>query len=321
MLNYKLQNNLGELGREFAGRDIDTVTGGVKSNVFYPAPLDFDHDTNEELYARKKAWADLEREQDEVKQNIKSLMRRAPQSTEIDNPLSAGVVSAKNPVSSNYRVPQDVMLEQKHSRQFEDLQARELRPDGQRSRDPLHAAEGGASDNVFSEDYKREGLTKSRDRQDKGNYGSNQDLSLSSQSKTLQTQKRRWKASDADSKERKASPLGDPYGEKTGGYGASFQNRELFSGGASGFENQKKDSRASPNLNTVDKNHTRSNASSVSPDRAKAPGGPETSKPAEPVQPKKASLFGGGKKERLNPLMKKSSQQKMPAESNQSSAA
>ena len=305
MLNYKLQNNLGELGREFVGRDIDAVTGGVKSDVFYPG-LDVDHDTNEELYARKKAWADLEREQEDVKQNIKALMRRAPQSAEIDNPLAAGIVSTKNPVNSNYRVPQDVMLERKHSRQFEDLQARELRPDGQRSRDAFHAAEGGASDNAFADDYKQDHLTKSRDRQDKaGNYGSNQDLSLSSQSKTLQTQKRRWKASDADSKERKPSPLGDPYDEKAGGYGASFQNRELFTGGTSDFANQKKDSRASPNLNAVDKSHTRSNASSISPDRSKAPGGPDTTKPAEPAPPKKASLFGG-KKERLNPLRKAS---------------
>ena len=62
MLNYKLQNNLGDLGRDFVGRDIDTVTGGLKSDVFYPSPLDVDLDTNEELYARKKAWADLERE-------------------------------------------------------------------------------------------------------------------------------------------------------------------------------------------------------------------------------------------------------------------
>ena len=115
MLNYKLQNNLGELGREFAGRDIDTVTGGVKGHVFYPA-LDVDNDVTEELYARKKAWADLEREQEDVKQNIKSLMRRAPQSAEIDNPLAAGIVSTKNQGDSNYRVPQDVMLERKHSR-------------------------------------------------------------------------------------------------------------------------------------------------------------------------------------------------------------
>lgn len=168
------------------------MAGGVSSNVFYPSPLDVDNDTNEELYQRKKAWADLEREQDEVKQNIKAMMRRAPQSTEIDNPLSAGIVSLKDPASTNYRVPQDVILEQKHARQFEDLQARDVRQEGRRDKELLHAVEGGAADG-FNDGYRGESLAKSRERQDKaGNYGSNQDLSQSSQSKTLQTQKRRW---------------------------------------------------------------------------------------------------------------------------------
>lgn len=67
MLNYKLQNNLGDLGRDFVGRDVDYLSGGVKSDLFYPSPLDVDQDTNEELYSRKKAWAELEREQDEVR--------------------------------------------------------------------------------------------------------------------------------------------------------------------------------------------------------------------------------------------------------------
>lgn len=133
------------------GRDYDMVGGGggVKSSVFYPSPLDVDHDTNEDLYARQKAWAELEREQDEVKQNIKSLMRRAPQSTEIDNPLAGGIVSLKNPSSSNYKVPQDVMLEKKHSKQFDDLQAR----DGSRSRGTLPNAEVGNTDFGYIDDY------------------------------------------------------------------------------------------------------------------------------------------------------------------------
>ena len=104
MLNYKLQNNLTDLGRDFGGRDDDYR--GVKSSTFYPGPLDVDNDTGSDLYARKKAWADLEKEQDEVKHNIKSLMRKAPESAEIDNPLLAERMSNranKNP--SNYKVP------------------------------------------------------------------------------------------------------------------------------------------------------------------------------------------------------------------------
>ena len=83
---------------------------------------------------------------------------------------------------------------------------------------------------MAAEDY-GDNLMRSRERLEKaGMYGSNQDLSLSSQSKVLQTQKRRWKATDADSKERKPSPHGDNLNEQPGGYGASFQDKQLFHG-------------------------------------------------------------------------------------------
>jgi hypothetical protein len=38
---------------------------------------------------RKKAWADLEREQEEIKRNIKSLMKTAPETRVIDDPMLA----------------------------------------------------------------------------------------------------------------------------------------------------------------------------------------------------------------------------------------
>lgn len=61
------------------------------------------------------------------------------------------------------------------------------------------------------------------------------------------------------------------------------------------------------NRSNDDKGRVRSNASSVSPDRSKAPAGPEMTKPsADPAPAKKTSLFGG-KKDRLNPLMRKPS--------------
>ena len=116
-LNYKLQNNLTDLGRDFGGRDDDGLfsKGGVKATTFYPSALDVDNDTTDQLYQRKKAWAELEREQDEVKSNIKSLMRKAPESNEIDNPLFAERVTGKKSTqASNYKVPQDVILEKKH---------------------------------------------------------------------------------------------------------------------------------------------------------------------------------------------------------------
>ena len=50
MLNYKLNNNLTELGRDFGNREDDTFTKGVKSAVFYPSALDVDNDTTDMLY-------------------------------------------------------------------------------------------------------------------------------------------------------------------------------------------------------------------------------------------------------------------------------
>jgi len=57
--------------------------------------LDVDNDLGDEIFQRKKAWAELEREQDEVKSNLKSLMRKAPESVEMDNPLLAARMSNK----------------------------------------------------------------------------------------------------------------------------------------------------------------------------------------------------------------------------------
>lgn len=62
MLNYKLQNNLSDLGTDFGRKDDEYMGKGVKNTVFYPSALDVDNDTTDELYTRKKAWAELERE-------------------------------------------------------------------------------------------------------------------------------------------------------------------------------------------------------------------------------------------------------------------
>jgi hypothetical protein len=51
------------LGRDFGKNDDEYFGGGaVKSSTFYPQALDVDNDTGDEIFARKKAWAELERE-------------------------------------------------------------------------------------------------------------------------------------------------------------------------------------------------------------------------------------------------------------------
>lgn len=90
MLNYKLQSNITELGNNFYGGREDNYSSEVGPSTFYkPSALGIDNDTNEEIFNRKKAWAELEREQDEVRSNIRSMMRKAPESNEIENPLLA----------------------------------------------------------------------------------------------------------------------------------------------------------------------------------------------------------------------------------------
>ena len=126
MLNYRLQNNLSDLGRDFGGvlglRDAEEIyplEGGVKSSVFYKNNFEVDNDTNEELFNRKKAWAELERQEDEVKSNIRSLMRKAPQTAEVKGTYVTQVVNPDRPNQTQYRVPQDIIMERKHQAEFE----------------------------------------------------------------------------------------------------------------------------------------------------------------------------------------------------------
>lgn len=111
MINYKLQNNVKTLGKDFYGQDDDFEGGAIN---FHPkrAEMDLDNDLNDEIFKRKQAWAELEKEQEDVKSGIKNLMRRAPESAVIDNPLMADRVGSKIQ-ETNYRVPQDVTHEKR----------------------------------------------------------------------------------------------------------------------------------------------------------------------------------------------------------------
>ena len=104
MLNYKLQSNISELGNNFSNnRDEDFMAREV--NYHNPGgALDVDNDINEEIFNRKKAWAELEREQEDVKSNIRQLMRKAPESNVIENPLLAERIQPSES-KQNYRVP------------------------------------------------------------------------------------------------------------------------------------------------------------------------------------------------------------------------
>ena len=74
MLNYKLRNNIGELGKNFG--NLDVLGEGVKSSIFYPKPEDQEFG-RDEFNDRKNAWMELEKESQMVKQNIKQIMNKA----------------------------------------------------------------------------------------------------------------------------------------------------------------------------------------------------------------------------------------------------
>lgn len=74
MLNYKLRNNIGELGKNFG--NLDVLGEGVKSSIFYPK-LEDQEFGRDEFNDRKNAWMELEKESQMVKQNIKQMMNKA----------------------------------------------------------------------------------------------------------------------------------------------------------------------------------------------------------------------------------------------------
>lgn len=59
------------------------------SNHYVGEQSEDDSDASEEILKRKKAWAELEREQDEVKRNIKSLLKTKPESRVMEDPILA----------------------------------------------------------------------------------------------------------------------------------------------------------------------------------------------------------------------------------------
>eukprot|EP00347_Sterkiella_histriomuscorum_P022258 403331120 len=89
ILNNKLQTNMSSVYRE---KDSSKVT---HSHFYHNDDFDRDvddgndSDESEAILKRKQAWAELEREQEEVKRNIKSLMKTAPESRVIEDPMLA----------------------------------------------------------------------------------------------------------------------------------------------------------------------------------------------------------------------------------------
>lgn len=139
--------------------------------------MDIDNDTNEEIFSRKKAWAELERDHDEVRSDMRTLMRKAPESNEIDNPLLAQRVAPSQP-SHSYRVPQDVILEKKHNSEFQNVQRERQASEPAKSRAPTKSGRRDNSESNAGKTREKSGSNQRHLSKDK-----DEDLSLSSQSK------------------------------------------------------------------------------------------------------------------------------------------
>jgi hypothetical protein len=73
----------------------------------------------EEILERKKAWAELEREQAEVKRNIKTLMRLEPSTLAIDDPSIADRVSNVRMKPQKYETAEDTATEKRMQEQVQ----------------------------------------------------------------------------------------------------------------------------------------------------------------------------------------------------------
>mmetsp|Transcript_35794 Transcript_35794/g.34822 ORF Transcript_35794/g.34822 Transcript_35794/m.34822 type:complete len:195 (+) Transcript_35794:342-926(+) len=100
VLNHKLQSNVGKLGvkgQNFYGQDGGEIgltysKHQMESHYHYYGGNEVGEvsdDSDDELAKRKRAQADLEREEAELKRNIKSLMRVAPESRVLEDPVMA----------------------------------------------------------------------------------------------------------------------------------------------------------------------------------------------------------------------------------------
>ena len=100
---------LGDIRHQYkndADEEAIDLAAGVAS--FYPQSRpDILATDDKEILDRKKAWAELEREQTEVKRNIKSLYRFEPGARVIDDPALAQRVTGARMNPQTYETAED----------------------------------------------------------------------------------------------------------------------------------------------------------------------------------------------------------------------
>lgn len=85
IINNKLQNNMHTIRDTKEVREETNVYHHFNSNKY-----DLNEDeSDDEVFKMKQRWAELKREDQEIKMNIKSFMKMAPESRAMDNPILA----------------------------------------------------------------------------------------------------------------------------------------------------------------------------------------------------------------------------------------
>jgi hypothetical protein len=114
--NTKISTNLSDLRGQVmseAGREEGDLFRGIPS--FHPTQS---HDRGSapddvEILERKKAWAELEREENENKRQMKSLMKLEPSTRVIDDPSMADRVSGVRMQPQQYNTVEDMATEKR----------------------------------------------------------------------------------------------------------------------------------------------------------------------------------------------------------------
>lgn len=118
VINNKLQNNVHTI------RDIKETREEKNVYHFYPGHMEEEED-DDEIAKRKQAWAELEREQAEIKRNIKSLMKMAPEARVTDDPMLADRVRNVRYEPQKYNYDDEDKETKKQNKLKEDLKKEE----------------------------------------------------------------------------------------------------------------------------------------------------------------------------------------------------
>ena len=159
--NTKLSTNLsdlrGQIMSEAGQEEADLFRGMPPAMSFHP-PQSIDHAAGgalegEEILERKKAWAELEREQTEVKRSIKSLMKFEPSTRAIDDPALADRVAGVRMNAQTYDTVEDMATEKRMQSHL---------PQGERGSKPASPAQPVSKPRTEAQAYPRHGTPDSQ---------------------------------------------------------------------------------------------------------------------------------------------------------------